>query len=184
MVEVDDLLAAQPAGVGQLQHRPVAQLQRGRAGIRSSSARICSVVSTLGSVSPRFGLETSSAGLGRRCSHADQKAVEAADRGQLAADGRRRGAGVGEAGRETADVAVADVARRKTLRLRPLGEATEVDRRRPGGFAPPRPACPQVAVVLGERVVPVHGRSSSSLFLRRRPSRSRRSEGACSARDR
>ena len=91
-VEVDDLLAAQPAGVGQLEHRPVAQLQR-RAGRdplqqRSAPARRQHLRQLL--VALRAGDE-----LGRVLPDplgADEEVEEAADRGELAGDGRRRGA--------------------------------------------------------------------------------------------
>ena len=49
-VEDDYLLAAQAAGVGELEHRPVAELERGPAGIRSSSVRTCSPLITWGSL--------------------------------------------------------------------------------------------------------------------------------------
>ena len=59
---------------------------------------------------------------------ADEEGVEAADRGQLAGDGRRRGAGGGEGGREAAHVAVANLGRADRGLAGPLGELAEVDR--------------------------------------------------------
>src|SRR6476646_1295626 len=154
-VEVDDLLAAQPARVGELQHRPVAQLQR-----RAGGDPLQQGPHLLGAEDFRQVLGALRAGdqlgrVGAGTAGADEVAVEAADRRQLAGHGRRRGAGTGEAGAVTAHVAVADVAGREAHLPRPLGETAEVD-----AVGPPRPlggaARAQVAVVSRQCLFPVH----------------------------
>src|SRR5215218_1882519 len=164
-IEVDDLLAAQAAGVGELEHRPVPQLQR-----RPRRDPLQQRAHLLGGEDVWQLLRTLWAGdelggVGAGAAGADEKAEEAADRRQLAGDGCRRGAGAGETGAVAAHVAVADVGRPQPLLACPLAEAAEVDAvRAPRPLS--RPPRPQVAVIQRKRLFPVHG----TLIRPRRPS--------------
>ena len=120
-VEVDDLLAAQPAGVGQLEHRPVAQLQRG-----AGRDPLQQGPHLLTGQHPRqllLPLRTRDQ-IGRVLPDplgADEEVEEAADRGELARDRRRGGAAGGEPGAVAPHVTVAHLAR---LQPPPLAHST------------------------------------------------------------
>src|ERR1700761_8337522 len=155
-VEVDDLLAAQPAGVGELEHRPVAQLQRcPRRDPLQQRAHLVAAQYV------RQLLRTLRAGdqLGRVAADllgADEEVVEAADRGEVAGDRGRGLAGAGERGGVAAHVAMAEVAGAQATCFGPGGEGGEVDTVGAPGALPRAPSA-QVTVISGECRIPVHG---------------------------
>src|SRR6187551_1001639 len=176
LVEAGDLLAAQATGVGQLQHRAVAQLER-RA--RGNPLQQCTHL--LAVQQPRQLLLTLGAGdeisrvlpdpLG-----ADEKVEEAADRGELAGHRRRRRAARGESGAVAPHVAMANLARRQPTRLRPLDELTEIDAIGTTSALGKIP-CAQIPIMRNKSFVPVHGvRFGTSPYTScaraRKPSRS------------
>src|SRR6202000_2425783 len=87
---------------------------------------------------------------------ADKEVVEAADRGEVAADRGRVLPFLGERGGIAAHLAVAKVGGPEVESLGPVDEGGEVD---PVGAPGPLggPAGPQITVVSGERRFPIHG---------------------------
>src|SRR5215218_1530885 len=165
-VEVDDLLAAQAAGVGELQHRPVAQLQRDAGGDPLQQGPHLLGTEDVGQLLGAFRAGDELGRVRSRPFGADEEGVEAANRGELAGNGRRRGTGAGEPGAVAADVAMTHLAGADPLLPRPLREAAEVDPvGAPGALGGATGA--QVAVISAEGGLPVHrgfirpGRGSS-----------------------
>src|SRR5262249_8355835 len=109
--EVDDLLAAQAAGVRELEHRPVAQLQRSSCGDLLEQ-----VTHLLAGQHPRQLFLPLGAG-DKICRvlpnplGADEKVEQTAHRGKLAGNGRRSGATRGEPSAEAPHVAMSNLAR-------------------------------------------------------------------------
>ena len=152
-VEVDDLLAAQAAGVGELEHRPVAQLQR-RASRDPLQQRRAPArrESTRGSFSLALRAGDEVGGVLADPLGADEEVEEAADRRQLAGDGRRRRARRGErrprsgarrgGGRRRAEPAPPPTRRTGRGRRRRRVRVRSADAARPSGRGHTRPAPP------------------------------------------
>ena len=152
-VEVDHLLRAQAAGVGQLQHRPVAKLER-RAG-RYPVEKGRSLVAAQDPRQPGVALRARDQ-VGRvrdDVAVAEQCLVEAPDRRKLPRDRRLRGALLGERGGEVAKVLVPQAGGLPPPLVGPGRELAEVGRVR-AARALGDGACAQLAIEGREGAAP------------------------------
>ena len=162
-VEVDELLGAQAARVGHLEQRPVAQLERrrGRDPVQQRGELVGA---------QHGGQRARALGRGdqvdRVLGHVAvlaQRAVEGAQRRELARDGGGDGVAPGQHGGVAAQVLGADLARRDALGRAPQRELAEVDAVGAARLLG-HPAAAQVGVEQRQRLAP--GRAGLPPILR------------------
>ena len=125
-VQVHDLLGAEAGRVGQLEQRPVAEVERARGGhaLEQVGHLAGAQHARQVGVAPGRGHQVARVGLERAPLH--QMPVEGPERGQLAPHRGLRRAALGQHAREAPQVPVAHVGRRQTLGGGPLRELRQV----------------------------------------------------------
>src|SRR5918999_1392434 len=132
-VEVDELLGAQPGGVGQLEHRAIAQVERRGAGDRLQHLDHLGRLEHLRQIRVLLRARHEVRGVRVDLAPLDQMPVEGADRGQLARHRRLGRAALAEHGGEAAQVSVTELRGLEPAAGGPLGELAEID-----SVGPPR----------------------------------------------
>jgi hypothetical protein len=154
-IEGDDLLAAEAAGVGELEHGPIAKLQRlPRRDPVQQGAHLLSRENP-GQLALALGTGDQLGWIRRYALAAHEEVVEPPQGGELARHARPGQPALGEPGHVATDVAIGDVLGAQPAPGRPPGELRQVDRVGPPGAGrrgPPR----EVAVVVLEAGLPIH----------------------------
>ena len=110
-IEVHELLGTQPRGVGELEHRAVAQVERGRRRDALEQLAHLGRLEHARQVLVLLGARHEVGRVGRQLAALDELSVEGPDRGQLAGDRRLRGAALRHDTREVAQLAVPELVR-------------------------------------------------------------------------
>jgi hypothetical protein len=125
-VERHELLGPQPRGVGELEQRPVAHLERGRRADPVEQPRDRLRLEDVGQVARLPWRREQVGRIGTQLTMLDQGAVERLERGELARDGGGGDATLGQQGGVAAQDGVADLDRREPELGGPGGELPEV----------------------------------------------------------